>query len=216
MLPFTTAQFFALFASYNAAVWPVQIGAYGLGLVALGFALSRGAQAGRIVASVLAVMWLWTGAAYHLLHFTAINPAAWLFGGAFLVQGGVFLAIAARGRDLVFEPALRGTRRGLGLFMVAYAAVLYPLLGRLAGHAWAEIPAFGITPCPTTIFTLGMLLLASSNLPWWLLTIPALWAVTGGAAAVLLAVPQDWMLLIGGLAAVLVLTLGKGQGAAPR
>jgi hypothetical protein len=73
MLPFTTAQFFALFASYNTAIWPAQAVAYALGAVALVVALRGGARAGRVVAAALAAMWLWTGAAYHLLHFTAIN-----------------------------------------------------------------------------------------------------------------------------------------------
>jgi hypothetical protein len=204
MLPFTTEQFFALFASYNTTIWPAQLVAYALGLAALIFALWGGAQAGRIVAAVLAVMWLWTGAAYHLIHFTAINPAAWLFGAAFLVQGAAFLVVAW-GAGLAFKSEWTGTRRAFGLVLVAYAGVLYPLLGRVAGHPWAEIPTFGVTPCPMTIFTFGVLLMASSPVPWWLLVIPVLWAVVGGSAAVLLEVPQDWMLLGGGLAAVAVL-----------
>ena len=40
MLPFATEQFFALFASYNAAIWPAQLVAYALGIVALVFALT--------------------------------------------------------------------------------------------------------------------------------------------------------------------------------
>ena len=211
MLPFTTAQFFALFASYNAAIWPAQIAAYLLGMVALGFAMRGGAPAGRIVAAVLAAMWLWTGAAYHLLHFTAINPAAWLFGAAFIVQGAAFLAAAASERGLAFAPGWGGTRWAFGLVLIAYAGVPYPLLGRLAGHPWAEIPAFGVTPCPMTIFTVGMFLLASAPVAWWLLVIPMLWAVVGGSAAVLLAVPQDWMLLVGGVAAAVVLFLRRRQ-----
>lgn len=151
-----------------------------------------------------------TGATYHLLHFTAINPAAWLFGAAFLVQGAAFL-VAARGRRLVFAPGRGGARRGFGQVLIAYAGVLYPLLGRLAGHPWAEIPAFGVTPCPTTIFTFGILLLASASVPRWLPVIPALWAVVGGSAAVLLAVPQDWMLLVGGSAATGFLVFGRRE-----
>jgi hypothetical protein len=184
-------------------------------MVALAFALRGGAPAGRIVAAVLAVMWLWTGVAYYLLHFTAINPAAWLFGAAFLVQGAMFLVAAARGRGPAFTPTSSGPRRAFGLFLVAYAAVLYPLLGRLTGHPWAEIPAFGVTPCPMTIFTFGMVLLCSAPLPWWLLVVPALWAVVGGSAAVLLTVPQDWMLLVGGLAATAILAFGRRRETAP-
>ncbi|MBU8541428.1 DUF6064 family protein [Falsiroseomonas tokyonensis] len=211
MVPFTTVQFFGLFASYNAGIWPAQLAAYALGIGSLVFALRGGALAGQVVAAVLAAMWLWTGVAYHLLHFTAINRAAWLFGVAFLVQGTAFVAASARGRDLVFAPCVAGIQRFFGLLLIICSAVLYPLLGRFIGHPWAEIPAFGVTPCPLTIFTFGMLLLTSAPVPWWLLVIPALWAVIGGSAAVLLAVPQDWLLLLGGLPATAFLVLGRRQ-----
>lgn len=208
MLPFTTDQFFAVFASYNAAIWPAQPAAYLVGAAALVFALCGGQLAGRVVPAALAALWLWTGAAYHLLHFAPINPAARLFGVAFLLQGLLFLAAAASSRALAFEPIRGGWRRGFGLLLVAYAAVLYPLLGRLAGHPWPEVPSFGVTPCPVTIFTFGVLLLTAAHVPAWLLVVPALWSVVGGSAAVLLAVPQDWMLLAGGIAATTILLRG--------
>lgn len=132
MPPFTTAQLFPLFASYNTEIWPAQLVAYALGIVVLVFALRGGTRRARIVAAVLAAMWLWTGVAYPLLHFTAINPAAWLFGAAFLVQGTAFLAVAVRGRGLAFAPG--GSRRVFGLVLIAYAVMRYPLLGRVAGH----------------------------------------------------------------------------------
>ena len=208
MLPFTTEQFFAVFASYNAAIWPVQPVAYLVGAAALVFALRGGRLAARVVPAALAVMWLWTGTVYHLLHFVAVNPAARLFGAAFLLQGLLFLGTAARGRPLTFEPIRSGWRPAFGLFLVAYAAVLYPVLGRLAGHPWPEVPSFGVTPCPVTIFTFGLLLLAVTRVPLWLLVVPAVWSVIGGSAAVLLAVPQDWMLLAGGIAAMTILLRG--------
>jgi hypothetical protein len=63
MLPFTTEQFYAVFAAYNAAIWPVALVAYGLGLMALGFLVKPGRVADRAVAIVLGLMWLWTGVA---------------------------------------------------------------------------------------------------------------------------------------------------------
>jgi hypothetical protein len=58
---------------------------------------------------------------------------------------------------------------------------------------------FGVTPCPITLFTFGVLLLAQSPLPRRLLVIPLLWALIGGSAAWLLGVAQDWPLLISGV-----------------
>jgi hypothetical protein len=63
-------------------------------------------------------------------------------------------------------------------------------------------PLFGVAPCPTTIFTLGMLLL--SNASWRLFVIPLFWSAVGGSAALLLAVPQDYgLILAGAIAATL-------------
>jgi len=42
MLPFSTEQFFAVFAGYNAAVWSAPVVAYGLGVVAIVAALRGG------------------------------------------------------------------------------------------------------------------------------------------------------------------------------
>ncbi|WP_284265772.1 DUF6064 family protein [Bradyrhizobium iriomotense] len=54
---------------------------------------------------------------------------------------------------------------------------------------------FGVTPCPATIFTFGLLLTTMRPVPRWLLVIPVVWSLIGGSAAILLHVPQDWLLL---------------------
>ena len=59
----------------------------------------------------------------------------------------------------------------------------------------------GITPCSVTIFSLGLLRLAGP-MPRGLLGIPCLWSLVGGSAAFLLGVPQDWVLLLAGIAAL--------------
>ncbi len=74
--------------------------------------------------------------------------------------------------------------------------VLYPLLGLASGRNYFDLPAFGVTPCPVTLTTIGVLLLAPPPLPRRLYAIPAAWALVGGSAALLLAMPQDWALLV--------------------
>jgi len=202
VLPFTREQFVAVFVDYNHGVWPAQIVAYllGLGIVVLLFRPSG--TANRIVAAGLAAMWAWTGIAYHWVYFSPINQAALAFGMLFVLQGAAFLFAALRG-------GLRFGTSGeplacLGWAFIAYAAVAYPLLGLWLGHRIAEVPMFGITPCPVTIFTFGLLLLATAPVPRWILAIPLLWSVIGGSAAFLLGVPQDWLLLVSGIAAPLI------------
>lgn len=47
----------------------------------------------------------------------------------------------------------------MALALVAYAMVIHPVIGILVGHTWPAMPMLGIAPCPTTIFTIGLLLL---------------------------------------------------------
>ena len=89
--------------------------------------------------------------------------------------------------------------------------VLYPLIGFGNSHSLEAVPMFGITPCPVTIFTLGLLLLARP-MAWWLIVIPFLWSLVGGSAAYLLAMPQDWVLLVSGVVALWVAYRYRANG----
>ncbi len=198
MLPFTREQFLSVFANYNQGVWPAQVAAYLLGLAAVVAVVLHARPAGRVVGAVLAAMWVWTGVAYHGLYFSAINKPALLFGALFALQGGLF-AYAAVARNRLAFHGTAGPRAWVGWGLVFYAGVLYPLIGRWAGEAYPAMPMFGITPCPVTLFSFGLLLLASGPLPRWLLVVPLLWSAIGGSAAYLLGVPQDWLLLLSGV-----------------
>jgi hypothetical protein len=202
MLPFTREEFIALFTQYNLAVWPVQVLAYVLGIAMVASLWWRSRTADRFVAGGLAAMWLWTGIAYQWMHFAAINPAAFGFAVLFVLQGLLFIVAAARGTLRFGVPDK--TSAWVGAALVLYAAMLYPLLGRLAGHAYPAMPMFGIAPCPVVIFTFGFLLLATTHVPRWLLVVPVVWSLIGGSAAFLLGIPQDWLLLFSGLAVPII------------
>lgn len=203
LLPFSTDAFFAVFEQYNLAIWPAQVVAYALGLAVVVLVLKPVRHGDRAIAGILAVAWTGMGVGYHMAYFAAINPVALVFGAAFVVQGALF-AWTGVVRDrlrLRFTPDLAGWT-GLGLMVFAMA--VYPLLGLAVGHAWPAAPMFGVAPCPTTIFTIGVLVLGRAGLA--LMAIPLVWAVIGTTGAFLLQVPQDISLAIAG-AIGLVLTM---------
>jgi hypothetical protein len=206
-LPFTVDQFLDVFARMNAALWPAQVGGYLLGVLALALALRGGDLAARAVPALLAGAWAFVGAVYHLLFFAPVNPAAWLFGAGFLFQAVLFADAAAR-RRLAFG-WVRSGRALAGLAVVAYAGIFYPLLGAALGHAWPRSPVFGVAPCPTTIFTFGILLLARGRVPLRLLAVPFLWALVGASAALHLRVREDLGLVAAGVIATALLLPGR-------
>jgi len=214
MLPFTPDQFLSVFVTYNSAIWPIQIGAYLLGGVAVALLFRKPPGGDRVIVGVLAAMWLWT-AIYHALFFADINKAAYLFAALFVVQGGYLLYEGCyRGR--IHFSLGSGFLAWLGLAFTAYAAVLYPLIGMMSGHPYPAMPMFGVTPCPVTIFTFGMLLATVPPLSRSLLVIPFVWSLIGGSAAILLHVPQDWFLLVSGLLAVPLIAFRSGLAVQPQ
>jgi hypothetical protein len=204
MLPFTREQFFGILVDYNANVWPVQVVAYLVGIGSIALLIRPFRTGGRVIAGALAAMWVWTGVAYHGFYFSAINQAAFAFAGLFVLQGLLLLYFGVWRARLSFD-ARAGSSPALGWALIAYAAVVYPLMGIGSGHRLGELPMFGIAPCPVTIFTFGLLLLAASPLIHWLLVIPIIWSLIGGSAAFLLRVPQDWLLLFSGVTIMAIL-----------
>ena len=61
------------------------------------------------------------------------------------------------------------------------------------------IVAVASSVCPTTIFTIGVLMFMAAPFPRMLFAAPLLWSLIGGQAAFLLEVPQDLGLLAAGL-----------------
>lgn len=125
MLAFTRDQFLVVFAEYNyqAAVWPPQFVAYALGLAMVLLLFYPSAAMRRTLSAALALMWLWTGVAYHWLHFAAINPVAIGFGTLFVLQGLGFLQAAVTGRGPGYAP-VRGASGVLGWSLVGYSTLV--------------------------------------------------------------------------------------------
>lgn len=204
MLPFTREQFLAVFVAYNEAVWPAQVLAYLLGLLMVIFITRPSAQRSRAVAVGLALMWLWTGVAYHGMHFSTISNGAWGFAVSFVVQGLMFVEAGVLRGSLAFAPN-KGWTGWLGWALVAYSSIGYPLLGQLLGHGYPAMPMFGITPCPVTLFTFGLFLLTIEPIPRRLLVIPVIWSLIGGSAAFKLGIAQDWPLFVSGVTVFVLL-----------
>jgi uncharacterized protein (TIGR04206 family) len=209
-LPFTTAQFFEVLGRYNIAVWPAQVALFALALAStVAIALRR--REARAIGGVLALFWAWMGVAYHFAFFTAINRAAWGFGVLSVLGAAAFAWHAARGTLAFRWPG--GARGAAGAVLIGFALVGYPLIGGLLGERYPQVPTFGL-PCPTTIFTLGMLLFAVRPVPRLVFLVPLLWSGVGTVAAFALGVRQDLGLLAAAAVALLVL-VGTSSAPAP-
>ena len=210
-MPFTVEQFLNVFRDYNEAVWPAQWLLILLAFAAVGFSLRGRAADNRQVNAILAFLWLWVASAYHFAFFRRATGTAIVFAALFAVQGVLFAWFAWRPGRLDYRPRTT-TRRALGGGLIVYALIGYPVLGYVLGHRYPEAPTFGV-PCPTTIFTLGLLLWAGATVFWRLLVIPVAWAIVGMSAAVNLGMAEDIGLPI---AALLVIAMSRRSGFSAR
>jgi hypothetical protein len=211
--PFSAEQFFAVFVAYHEAVWPAQVLLAGLALATVVLSFVRPSWHGQAIAGILAGLWIWMGIAYHWLFFAEVNPAARMFGALFVLEGALLAWIGLRGEGLTFRPTadLFGW---VGGALVLYALVVYPLLGITMGHIYPAQPTFGL-PCPTTIFTFGVLLWGRPRVPAGILVIPALWTIVGASAVLHFGVLEDAMLPVAGIVATALILWKNRVGPIP-
>jgi len=193
-LPFTSEQFFGVFRAYNEAVWPAQVVLLALAVAALIIVAIQRPWSGRAVSALLAVLWAWLALAYHVAFFASINPLAYVFAA---VSGAGALAFVWHGvvkRRLHFRLA-RNPRVAFGVLLVVFALIIYPAWSVYAGHNYPAMPTFGL-PCPTTLFSMGMLAFLVPPYPRNVLVVPVVWCLVGAQAAFLLGVQQDLGLLV--------------------
>jgi len=202
-LPFTASQFFQVFAAYNQSVWPAQYLLL-LGAVAVVvLALRAPFRAGRFAAALLAFLWAWMGVAYHLAFFWSINPVAPAFAILSLASAVAFAWLGLFKRGLQFESGW-SRPKVIGLALIVAALFAYPVAGEMLGHRYPAAPTFGL-PCPTTIFTFGVLLMATPAMSRLQVIGPLLWALIGTTAAFALGVLQDLALVAAAVAGLWLL-----------
>ena len=201
-LPFTSSEFLEVFRRYNEATWPAAIVLPFLGLACAWLLQSERSSARRAALVILGSLWAWTAVAYHHVFFAPINPAAELFALLALAQAVMFLYASVGGLNP--PPRYVDADRIVGGAIIAFALVLYPALGYLAGHRYPRMPTFGL-PCPTTIFTIGVLATLHEELSWKYAIIPLLWVVVGTSAAMQLGMVEDLSLPLAAVAMIVLM-----------
>jgi len=198
-LPFTIRQFLDIFQKYNNTVYPLQILFILLAALAILVAYRGNKKHQKFILFILAAFWLWMGVVYHIGYFSVINKAAYLFGALFILES-ILLLIYGLVKTPIFH-FQKNIHSIISVLLFAYALIIYPLIGYFAGHGYPYSPTFGL-PCPTTIFTFAIFIIAQPRIPFYVAIIPLLWSAIGFSAAFSLGIYEDTALIISGLAFV--------------
>lgn len=179
-LMFSAHTYYRLFELYNREIWPAQIVAVGLGIVALLCLQRAGARQGRVVAAILAACWLWVAWAFQMERYATIHWAARHFALGFAIEALLLIWIGVIRGQLLFGQSAKAIRLA-GFYLFLFALAVQPLIGPAIGRPWLQAEIFGIAPDPTVVATLAILLPVSGRMRWRLLWIPIIWCVISGA-----------------------------------
>ncbi len=198
-LMFAPRTYYRLLERYNADLWPAQFAAIAAGVALLVLVRRGGSAASRTTAGLLAAAWAWVAWAFLAERYATINWAAAWMAVAFALQGALLFAFALRRDGLAPAVASR-----LGTAITALAVLAYPAIAVLAGRGIAAAEVFGLSPDPTVLATLGVLLRAPAAARAILLPIPLAWCAVGGATLWTMRSPEWWLLPVAGTLAVVV------------
>jgi hypothetical protein len=203
--------FFENFSAYNQAIWPMQIVTYVLGIVTVILTIKKINYSDKIISAILAFLWLWAGVVWCLVFFGQYRFIYYIAGVMLIAQSAV-LFLYGYG---MLKPPLSFKFRSdsysvIGILVILYALVIYPIIAQLTGLGYPKAPVFGVAPCPVCIFTFGFLLLADKKVPVSILIIPLMWSLLGIVAGAWFGIFADFgMAAIGIASFVLILHRNK-------
>jgi uncharacterized membrane protein len=206
-IPFTAEAFYGVFTDYNDTVWPMQWPLLALGVLAVVLLIRQRSYSDVGISGILTFLWVWQALAYHLTFFTTINPLAYVFAAVFMLGATTFFWQGVYLRNMVFKPTT-GWRAAAGWGLIVFALLLYPAWTYFSGHRYPAFPTFGL-PCPTTLFTVGLLAFLVQPYPRSVFVVPVLWCFVGIQAAFVFDVQADLGLIVAGILGLVLAVRSK-------
>jgi len=196
--------FLKTMVDYNQATYPAQIFIFTVGLILTVLLYRKPGRITRIaMKAYLFFCFSWISMVFFIMHGSSElrkEFSAGLFGLiaiCFLID--IFIDKMKFERNRTYD-------KGVFIFYTLFLA--YPLVSLLLGREFLELVNW-LMPCPLTVFTITLLIsfMSKANYPVYALLI--IWALTGAPKSILFDVPEDIILGLSGLYAIVVLVVHK-------
>jgi len=204
LILFTPKTYFRLIEIYNISIWPIQLVALLLSCIIAVLVWRRPICSGKIIASILALSWLWVAWAFHLQRFADIHWVATYYAVGFVIQASLLIWIGVI-RDRLTMNSVESLVQKLGISTLIFALFIQPLLTLFFGENRNQVELFGITPDPTVIATIGLLMLINVRKHWWIYIIPLSWCLISGATLWVLESNYYFVMFVVGILASLAI-----------
>ncbi|TWA70263.1 hypothetical protein FBZ82_104423 [Azospirillum brasilense] len=190
-LLFSPRTYWRLIERHNEALWPAHVLMILLGAAILLWLVRPRPWTHRAIAGILSVLWAWLAWSFLWERYATIHWAASYVAPLFALQAVLLALIGSR---LRWSFSWVG-RAPLGLALFLYALAVHPLAALLAGRPLRGAEVFGITPDPTAIATIGLVMMTEGRWSWLLLAVPLAWCLAGWATLHGMGVGEQWALL---------------------
>ena len=194
----SVTEWYHRWTEYNPAVWPMQIITYMLAVGVIVLLFTKWKHSGRLIAGVIAFLWLWSGLVAIILFFGTVSSQYYFWGSLWIIQGMVFIYYGLLKPGFKFSFSKKITSY-IGFLLILYALIIYPIIGILNGHGFPGGPIFGVAPCPVCIFTFGVFMMTRKRIPAYIFVFPLIWSLLGIYAAVKMNVFADLGMAIAGV-----------------
>lgn len=203
--------FFNNVSAYNVSIFPMQIITLVIAVILTYLLLVKpSAVINKLMKAYLSFTFVWL---VFMFPFEGIFKIG--FGLVHLVIAILFFIDIFTAKIEFKFPETSGKRYFM-LFLIFSAFALYPLIEYMSGHLYPKILLFGVAPCPTTIFSLALLIGVVpkvGKIIFILLIFPAIFS--GLSTPTMLGIWADLLLLFTGVYGLIILIknwklIGKG------
>ncbi|MDH5661331.1 MAG: DUF6064 family protein, partial [Gammaproteobacteria bacterium] len=161
-----------------------------LHLIALVFSLviiyalwKKPAWAGRVIAALLILSWIWVAWAFLFERFYHIHIVANWYAFGFILQAGLisWYGVIKNQFSLFVQSKFR---INIGLVLLFIALIIYPLIAFVTGRSWLQFEMFSLAPDPTVLATFAILFLCKVSAV--LYVVPIIWLLISGITLVVM------------------------------
>ena len=178
---FSDKVYFRQFELYNLAIWPLHLIAIVFSWVIIFALWKKPAWAGRVIAIVLTLSWVWVAWAFLYTRFYQIHVVANWYALGYVLQAGLITWYGVIKNQFALLEESRH-KINIGLVLLFISLILYPFISYVAGRSWLQFEIFSLTPDPTVLATLAILVLCKAS-PI-LYVIPIIWLLISGVTLV--------------------------------
>ena len=180
---FSDKVYFRQFELYNHAIWPLHLIAIVFSLVIFFALWEKPVWAGRVIAVLLTLSWVWVAWAFLYANFYQIHVVANWYALGFVLQAGLIIWYGLIKNRFTLAEESRN-KINIGLVLIFISLILYPFIALITGRSWLQFEMFSLTPDPTVLATLAILVLCKASRV--LYVIPIIWLIISGMTLIVM------------------------------